>query len=78
MQDAPPWRDVPIVEPITQDQVGSDPLSDIIILEDHIVTCCVTGTMHIWWRDNRPQDSLHAALNTAPEDHATQLIVPGE
>jgi len=22
----------------------------LIITRDHLVTCCVTGTMHIWWR----------------------------
>ena len=55
--DAPTWWRVPRVEPLSVDGVGADPLSDLIIQRDHLVTCCVTGTMHIWFREEQPKDA---------------------
>ena len=54
--ESPGWWQVPTVEAVSEAQIGTDPLSDLVICGRHVATCCVTGTMHIWWHDDDLND----------------------
>ena len=37
-----------VIEPISVDQVGVEALSDLLWCGKYIVSCCGSGTMHLW------------------------------
>ena len=43
-----------LLEPISLDQVGNEPLSSVVCCGEHLVSCCGAGTMHLW-RHFEPQ-----------------------